>query len=54
MLFNFPHFIINVTTRNLYINDINRALSWRIKHGGNKVWSATNIRDFERWHATWL
>jgi hypothetical protein len=30
------------------------ALSWHIKHAGNKVWSATNIRDFERQHATWL
>jgi hypothetical protein len=42
MLFNFPCFIINETTRNLYINYIDCALSWCIKHAGNKVWNATN------------
>jgi hypothetical protein len=54
MLFNFPCFIINETTRNLYINYIDCALSWRIKHARNKVWNATNIGDFERRHEAWL
>jgi hypothetical protein len=54
MFFNFPCFIINGTTKNLYINYIDSVLSWRIKHEGNKVWSASNIRYFERRHEAWL
>ena len=38
---------------NFYTNHI-YALSWRIKHAGNKVWSGSKIIDFERWHAIWL
>jgi hypothetical protein len=52
MLLNFPCFIINGTIRNIYINYIDYALSWHIKHAGNKVWRATNIRDFDTRHAT--
>jgi hypothetical protein len=49
MLFNFPCFIINETTINLYINYINRILSWCIKHARNKVWSASNKRDVTKY-----
>jgi hypothetical protein len=50
MLFNFPCFIINGTIRNLYINYIDYALSWRIKHAGNKVWRGANIKSFDNGH----
>jgi hypothetical protein len=54
MFFNFPYFIINGTTIDLYINYINGALSWHIKNVRNKVLSATNIRGFERRHEAWI
>ena len=47
MLFNFPHFTVNGMTINLYINYI-YALSWHIKHAGNKEWNGANGRHFER------
>ena len=30
------------------------ALTWHIKHVGNKLWSGSNERAFERWHEIWL
>ena len=30
------------------------ALTWHIKHAGNRVWNETNGIDFERWHEIWL
>ena len=54
MLFNFPCFIINETTIKLYINYIDWALPWLIKHVENKVWNATDIGYFERMHEAWL
>jgi hypothetical protein len=50
MLFNLPCFIINGTIRNLYINYIDYALSWCIKHAGNKVWRGANIKSCDNWH----
>ena len=40
-------------TMNFYTNRI-YALAWHIKHAGNKLWSGSNGRDFERWHEIWL
>ena len=54
MLFNFPHFIINgQLMRNFYINHM-YALSHRIKHVRNKVWSEANGSDYEQRHEIWL
>ena len=39
--------------RNFYTNHM-YALTRRIKHVGNKVWSGSKERDFERWHEIWL
>ena len=49
-MFNFPCFIINGRIRNLYINLINYALSWCIKHSRNKEWRGANIKYFDKWH----
>ena len=40
------------STINIYINYI-YALSWHIKHVGNKVWSGANGIDFEGSHVVW-
>ena len=40
-------------TKKFYTNCM-YALAWHIKHVGNKVWSESNKRDFERWHEIWL
>ena len=54
MLFNFPCFIINGTIKNLYINYIDYALSWHIKHAENKVWGVANIKSCDNGHETKL
>ena len=34
---------------NFYTNCM-YALTWHIKHAGNKVWSESNGRAFEKWN----
>ena len=40
-------------TKKFYTNCMH-ALTWHIKHAGNKVQSESNGRDFEKLHAIWI